>query len=112
MSGLSADVVLKTSLETCHFRCLEKGFLPITINGISMVHLVHPSELVHLGGHRQASVQSDKIFAVTGLFGLKDRHSSFNGLDINYQKPYTEVYMDFTTWCIKRERNLDILAQQ
>jgi hypothetical protein len=126
MSGLGAGVAFETLLEACHARCLGKGFLTATLNGISMVHLIHqlrawnqnsdipiaPSELVHLCGHRQASVQSDKIFAVTGLFGLKDRSSSYNGLDINYQTPYTEVYMDFTIWCIQQERNLDVLAQQ
>jgi hypothetical protein len=85
MSDLSADVSLKMSLEACYGRCLEKGWLRDTLDGISMVHLIHqlrawnqssdipiaPSELVHLCGHRKASVQSDKIFAVTALFGLK-----------------------------------------
>jgi hypothetical protein len=85
MSDLSADVSLKMSLEACYGRCLEKGWLTDTLDGISMVHLIHqlrawnqssdipiaPSELVHLCGHRKASVQSDKIFAVTALFGLK-----------------------------------------
>lgn len=101
MSSLSAGIGLETSLEACYVRCLGKGFLTAALNEISMVHLIHqlrawnqnsdipiaPSKPVHLCGHRQASVQSNKIFAVTGLFGLKDRSLSYNGLDINYQTP-------------------------
>jgi hypothetical protein len=94
----------------------EKGLFAVILGGISMVHLIHqlrawnqnpdipvaPLELVHPCRHRRTSVQSDKIYAVAGLFGLKDRHSSHNGLHINYQTPYTEVYMDFTIWCIQQ----------
>jgi hypothetical protein len=98
MSDLSAGISLKMSLEACYGRCLEKGSLTDTLDGISMVDLIHqlrawnqssdipiaPSELVHLCGHRKASVQSDKIFTVPPLFELKDPHSSYNSLDIDY----------------------------
>lgn len=146
LSPLNADLALTESAEGCYVLCRKESYSHETLLGLSMINLIDelrawihnsdapiaPSELVHMCKDLLASVPSDKIFAVTGLFGLKKSLSpatnfstnavaslfglkslsSTTSFTINYLVPYPEAYKAFTVWCIQQERNLDVLAQQ
>jgi hypothetical protein len=52
------------------------------------------------------------VYAVEGFFGVKGSGiPPKKRLRVAYDMTTEEVYIDFTIWCIREEKNLDVLAQ-
>ena len=69
-----------------------------------------PSKLISMCVDCEASLPSDKIYALYGLF-LKD--SQLTALfPIKYHHTVARMYQKFTLWCIAHENNLDIIVQK
>ena len=73
---------------------------------------ISPSELVFLCKDLRASVSSDIVYGVSGLFESEGSYGSGSPFSINYNQSTAEVYKRFTIWSIQQENTLDILAQQ
>ncbi len=126
LSMLTMQDIDGTPLEECYRVCQTKNFGEETRQGLSMVNLIvslrgwlrhfdtplNPSELVYLCSACQATVPSDKIYAVAGLFGMKTALESRWEFPVNYRLSSDEVFKEFTFWSIQHDNNLDILAQQ
>lgn len=65
----------------------------------------------------EATDSRDKLFALLGLAEETSQNESSSSqftiparLAVDYAKPISQVFCDFTLWCIERDRNLDILS--
>jgi len=126
MSLAPASEVVDKCIEDCYQICRGRHFHDVTESGLSMIFLIlslrewmqisnqpiHPSELVFLCKDRKASNPCNKIYGVTGFFDIKRSLIVSPSLPANYLLPTSELYKQFTCWCIAREGNLDVLAQQ
>jgi len=125
ISGRDARTALTSPLEVSHTASSRKLYDESTQKTLSRVDMfsqlrtrvqntnysLAPSKLVYMCAERDASLRSDKVYALSGLFGLKSS-STIAPFPINYKLPATEVYKAFTVWCIQHESTLDIIAQK
>ncbi|QDS71677.1 hypothetical protein FKW77_008031 [Venturia effusa] len=126
LSLLPAQGMNQRSLEVCYGACEERIFGDETRQGLSTINLItslrdwlqnsnaslNPSELVCLCNNLLASVDSDKVYAVAGLFNVKRLPEERVHLETDYTLSKSEVFRYFSLWCIEQENNLDVLAQQ
>ncbi|KAK5735548.1 hypothetical protein LTR17_008081 [Elasticomyces elasticus] len=123
MSIIPASEAIVSDLVDCYAACRTRHFSDMTMEGLDMIDLilnlrgwmqsanasVPPSELVLLCGGRQALDGRDMIYGIRGLFGVQRGNLAY---PVDYTLAIDELYKRFACWCIQREGNLDILAQQ
>lgn len=123
---------VKLSLDQCYQECRRRDarMTPLdkeTLMGLGMVNLivslrewqqnpdtiqVWPSGLALMCRDFLATVPSDKIYGLAGLFGLNGSPGHLAPFRVDYSLDSMEVYTQFTLWCIRQENSLDVLAQQ
>ena len=126
MSNLDAPVALKSSANEFFQAIILRHLVPEIRVGAMFLHTIiqprtsvreakrsiQPSELLLLCRAFKTSHPSDKVYAVSGLFETAPKFAHQTDFSPDYRKPHLLVYEDFTLWCIKKEDNLDVLAQQ